>query len=85
MPEFHLGLVHVVHRFKYDIALPHSVESSLLTFWLFFLFLPCAVSKPVDVLQCQTKLCYAIVEVLSISLLHDGVGFLQVRLGICII
>jgi hypothetical protein len=85
MLQFHLGLVHVVHRFKYDVALPHSVESFLSIFYLFFLFLPCAASPPVGVLQCQTKLSYATVEVLSVPLLHERVGFLRVRLGICII
>ena len=85
MPEFHLGLVHVVHRFKQDIALPHSAESLLSIIWLFFLSLPCAVSDPVGVLQRQMKLSYANIEVLSVSPLHERVGFLRVRLGIVII
>ena len=85
MPEFHLGLVHVVYRFKQDIALPHSVECLLSIIWLFFLFPPYAASDPVGVLQRQMKLSHAIVEVLSVSSLHERVGFLQVRLGIAII
>ena len=81
MPDFHLGLVHVVYSLEHHVALAHFGECLSPIFRFFILVLWRAAANSLCLQQRRVQLGDVAVEVLTISPLHKRMSFLGVCLG----